>query len=337
MEKITLDDLMEKLRDLETDETSLAKYFLGDKEHSKAFSPNLKLNPEKVEISEQDEFKVEAAFAFDWLNGIAKWRRRKKFERRIHDGDRRPVLISEGDSWFQFPLLLKDVIDHLNHDYSIYSVGSAGDTLENMVNETEEYLEALDQYGDIAKAFLFSGGGNDIVGEDRKNHSVLEDILLPYQKGEPAIAHINETKFSIKLAKLEEYYRTMIQNITDSFPELPILIHGYANTLPGGSGSQDDKRDPIYADQDQWVGQYLRGKTLNIIDTSLQCEIIAILIDRFNSMQQNLANEFANVWHIDARDLFSVYSDWNDELHPTNEKFAKVANRFKEKLKEAGV
>ena len=203
-ERISFNELEEKLRDIDIDEEDLAEYFTADPSKSKPFAPVLQPNPETVEISEVDEFRIEGAFAMDWANGIARWRRQRRFQRRISRGDERLVLVSEGDSWFQFPIFLKDVIDRLTKNFNVWSVGSAGDDLKNMVVEDPEYMEALEMHADRFHAFMFSGGGNDIVGEKSGGGSYLEQMLKPFEPGRPAEWYLQTQGFDERLAFIEQ-------------------------------------------------------------------------------------------------------------------------------------
>ena len=72
---------------------------------------------------------------FGVVNGLSRSRRKKRFERSVKKHSDRPIIVTEGDSWFQFPFLLKDVIDNLSDHFSIYSVGSAGARTSEMVYE----------------------------------------------------------------------------------------------------------------------------------------------------------------------------------------------------------
>ena len=77
----------------------------------------------------------------------------------LADGYKGPVLVSEGDSWFQYPIKLEDTIDHLYaKGFAVRSLDAAGDTLENMLKD-REYVDAIGEAK--ASIFLFSAGGND--------------------------------------------------------------------------------------------------------------------------------------------------------------------------------
>ena len=74
------------------------------------------------------------------FNRWSRRKRQKKFRRRA-EGFQGLTIVAEGDSWWQYPVKLKDVIDHLfdDDDVNIYSLGFAGDWLANMLVQ-KEYL-----------------------------------------------------------------------------------------------------------------------------------------------------------------------------------------------------
>ena len=80
-----------------------------------------------------------------------------------------PVIISEGDSWFSFPLHA-NTIDHLdemaNRKISLLRLESNGDELLEIFGSKQKtkLRRYLERYP--VEALLFSGGGNDIVGAD---------------------------------------------------------------------------------------------------------------------------------------------------------------------------
>ena len=51
---------------------------------------------------------------------------------RIAAGDTSLRFVAEGDSWFHYPIVLRDTLDWLSDDYAIFDLAAAGDTLENM-------------------------------------------------------------------------------------------------------------------------------------------------------------------------------------------------------------
>src|SRR5262245_52015362 len=88
------------------------------------------------------------------------------------------LVIAEGDSWFDYPPGL-DILDllHRNHGLRIERYSKAGYTLENMVYGTrlptlfddatptiEPLIARIAQVK--PRVFLFSGGGNDVAGDE---------------------------------------------------------------------------------------------------------------------------------------------------------------------------
>ncbi|NND00915.1 MAG: peptidase C14, caspase catalytic subunit p20, partial [Gammaproteobacteria bacterium] len=76
-----------------------------------------------------------------------------------------------------------------------------------------------------------------------------------------------------------------------------------------------------------WLGKPLAA--VNITDQTLQRQIVAVMINRFNQTLQKISKDFpGTVYHVDCRKLIGSISNWHDELHPKNSGFFKVAERF---------
>jgi hypothetical protein len=335
-ETITLEELEAKMADPNTPVEELRPYLLPDDRNSRAFAPAFQPNPQNVDMPEAEFI---SNFAGDWANDLARRRRRRAFESGRGDPNR-PVLVSEGDSWFQFPFFLEDVIDQLGANYRIWSADAAGDTLQNMVFDKPEYPRVLDAQRDHFKAFLLSGAGNDIVGDDGEGSSVLERIVLAFSQDQTDAAfYIANDHFNEKLAFVEKAYRTVLDHMKENYPGRPVLIHGYDYALPGGY--EGDPRRPFYAEQNQWMGRYLGGEKLGFKDHLFQAKIIRNMIDKLNEVQIRLCGgnheggAYSNAYHVDIRGLLPRDLDWNDELHPTDSSFRKVAQRFHDTLKGA--
>lgn len=333
LEKITYEEYQRKLLDATVADEEILKYSKIVKGEG-AFDWDLVADPGKVMISEEDQ-RIESAMKIG--NTLSRLRRAFRFGRRLHDGDQSPVLVSEGDSWFQFPFIIREVIDQLQDDYLIWSVGAAGDTAANMVFGPErkyhtEYMRALLAQKGRVKGFLFSAAGNDFIGEDPvTNTASLYDIIRDYN-GNPddVIGHINLTVLGKKLHDVKTAYRTVIANIRSEsgLENLPIVIHGYDYVFPYPYGDED-MRNPPYAKQNAWLGEPLAKR--NITDNFLGRKIISCMIDALYDMLHDLAGDPAQsgVWVVDCRGAMPELKDWNDEIHGTSEGFAKVAERFK--------
>ncbi len=334
MSKITYSEYLDLARDPETDDDVLLSYSRIERGQG-GFDFTIKPDPEKVEITAEDE---EFENAMQIGNGLARFRRQMRFRRRKFFGSDLPVLVSEGDSWFQFPLLVREIIDQLDDDYLIWSVGAAGDTAENIVYGRAEYLKALKKQKDDVRGFLFSAAGNDIIGEDPETqNAVLFDMIKDFN-GDPndVSGHINTTLLEQKMEFLEKAYTKVISDIRakPEFEALPIFIHGYDYAFPYPWGD-DDPRNPIHADKNQWLGDPLDKRQIH--DQQLRWNIIKFLIDRLYTMMEGLAadSQQTNIWLVDCRGAMPDVNDWVDEIHGTSDGFKKVAARFVPVLSQA--
>jgi hypothetical protein len=331
--KIGYDQYLKMLRDPNTPDEEIVKYSVVTR-GAGAFSPELRANPKLVLMAPEDR---EFESAMQVGNGIARFRRQLSFKRRLASGERLPVLVSEGDSWFQFPLLIDEVIDQLGRDYLIWCVSAAGDTLENMVNSAAargktEYLLALQEQKERVRAFLFSAAGNDIIGEDpTTGKPVLLDLLRPFNGNPQDITgHIDLALLDRKIAFLRTGYSKVIAAVRaqSGFAKLPILIHGYDYTFPYPWGAKDPRK-PKHAAKNEWLGSPLDER--GIKDQDLRRNIVKHMLDALYDMLHGLAGQSAqtHIHVVDCRGAMPDVHDWADEIHGTSAGFAKVAERFR--------
>jgi len=328
-EKITFAELVEKLGDPDIPESDLKPYLTVDRDNTIGMAPVLMPNMDRItlEDAQSSHMRARANLGMGFLNAVCRSRRQNQFENRLEDRDSRPILLAEGDSWFQYPVWLDDVIDHLSDHYNIMCLSAAGDLLEEMVEDGEiwDYLEGLRDDGHTVRALLLSGGGNDIVGDS------LKELLNPHDGSEDAAAHINQAMVAEAFGAIEAGYRAIFRRVRDTFPDLPILIHGYdyAQPLP----EQGSNIPPL----DGWLGEPMRD--LNIPDGPLQAAIIHILINRINDifagLDQDADTGVAGVHYVNNRN--TVQGRWHDEMHPLDEGFGDVAGKFRQKLSQLGI
>lgn len=222
-------------------------------------------------------------------------------------------MVAEGDSWFQYPLLLKDVIDQLYKRYAIRSFAEAGDTLENYLKK-KEYIAAIAD--EDAKYFLVSGGGNDVVGEEFPGFLREAKDFDPDDKSPKR--YLNET-FTAQLNKLDGLYTEMFQDLLTRFPDLHILVHCYDYVIPV---------DPATSNDMSWSGKHMVDK--KIVPQLEREKLIVHILDGFAARLKALSEkpEFkGKVSFIDTRGLVKK-GGWKDEIHPHDEGFELVAAKF---------
>jgi hypothetical protein len=332
--RVSMSEAQRMILDPDVPEAVVRQLLVPNPGRSRPFAPALAFNPNVV-AAPGAELEVEGVQLMTWANDLCMWRRQNAFLRRVAGNDPRPVLVSVGDSWFQFPVFLDDVVDQLGAAYSVWSLDAAGDTLANIVITERRHLVGLHRWGDRAKALLVSGSGNDIVGEDPDGVSVLAKILKPFTPGKPAAWYVDTPEFARRLGAVRDTYDRLMLEVASEFPGVPVICHGYDRAIPSYPG---DPRQPIWAAQDAWLTSPMVGR-LGIRDATLRRDIIAALIDRLNETLRELcggggsSGRHAHAFHVDVRGV--VGTRWADELHPTDDGFADVGRAFRTVLDAA--
>ena len=148
-----------------------------------------------------------------------------------------------------------------------------------------------------------------MVGDGR-----LARMVRPFQQGLSAHDYPNDS-FDDFLTEIAALYGGMFTDLQRDFPQMCVLCHGY---------------DWVVPQRGRWLGAPLASR--DISDPTLQADIVRVLIDRFNAVLIDLADQFPNVRHIDCR---SACAHWHDELHPNSEGFKSVAARFATAIRQA--
>jgi|CXWL01.1.fsa_nt_gi hypothetical protein len=337
MKKITLDELNAMLRDWEhTPDHKIAPYLKADPNLSGPMRPVMVPNAARVAMTEYEGRRVRGAMAMNWANGAARWRREQRFTKRLKQSNDK-IIVAEGDSWFQFPIALEDVIDNLNNKYNILCTSAAGDTCKRMLGGAGEYLRSIERVQSAGKkvhALLFSGGGNDFVDVldgGKANEAPILNQYDPAQTSAPW--YFQNAAFDAKKAFVRNSITEFLKLMRTQHPDIPVLLHGYDHAIPGKK--QGDWRKPWWAEIDAWLAGPM-GKR-GISPHPLQRAIIKELIDQHNQLLQEIAASAPNAHYVDNRGLMNPHTLWADELHPTNDGFIRVAANFQTKLTQLGI
>ena len=249
-----------------------------------------------------DDEGLEGDVAVNVLNRVSRRIRHRRYQRRIKNQPDAIRIVSEGDSWFQYPLILDDVVDQLFNRYAIYSLGAGGDLFSEMIDQDEVIQAIVDQSPQVV---MFSGGGNDLVGNGR-----LSTTIHRYDEGRAIDDYPNE-KFDELLDRIRLQYRNLFKRIIDRFPNIRILCHSYDWPIPKNG---------------KWLGRPLAS--IGIEDEKLQADIVRVVIDRFDHLLQSIVRDFNGiVSRVDCRGAVDA-TQWYDELHPTDKGFSTIAERF---------
>jgi hypothetical protein len=300
------------------------------------------------------------------LNDWATWWRNKKFHRRIksrqfQERTDKKIILAEGDSWFQFPFFVKDIVRHLikNNNCAVKSIAAGGDWLANIIYEGK-YIEELTLYQ--PDFLLVSGGGNDAVSEDRMavfvskcdikrdlskivDHHFPEiyDLLLEKQtsrasesdQGKKAMLPKMSNDFFAFILVLKVQYYMMFHGIEEAkkFPNLKIITQGYDYALPrDGMNFKFPHFFQPFINGIMGSGGWLYTPLMikEVTNRSEQEMIVRIWIDEVNFMYKDLAHRYGlkQVVHINFRGLATGKQDWYDELHLHSRKFKEAAEMY---------
>lgn len=323
---ISYEELKRRLGDPDVPDEDLHAYI--QREFAEGQTGPRLMPTDLVEIESGEEARTRGELGLGILNTWYRTRRHRLFRKRRKDSPEMPVLLAEGDSWFEYPIFLRDVIDVLSARYNVRCLSKAGDEMVDIREDMEHLSELQDLSDDRVEvaAVLLSAGGNDMVG-DR-----MQSYIRPFQEGRPGTWYLDPTRFPRKLASLIQSYRKIVRELRGVQADLPILIHGY------DYGNPLEEQGIRVPPRDGWLGRPLRA--LGIPDGDLHDEIAKALIDAFNDALKTLAGgnvaggEFAEVYHVDCRD--QVGAQWFDELHPTDQGFETVSKLFSDVLQDAG-
>ena len=300
--KITLEQLAELVSDPTTRPEDLEPYFRVNEDLGAAFDPVVEINPDTVHIPDTDDARSRSALILNGANWLERNGRQSRFYRLMSSGNYKgPVIVEEGDSWFQYPVKLWDVIDVLMEKYAVLSLSAGGDTLENMVRRSE-YRKALSDTR--ASILLLSGGGNDLVADGN-----LAAHLRPFDPGLQPRDYLLRS-FDQLIARAMTYYEVICRDVARRFPGVQIICHGYDYAIPNDG---------------PWLGKPMASR--GITDRGVQAAIAAIMIDRLNAALGQLARRHGHVHYLDMRGVVGRQG-WADELHPKNPGYRRVADRF---------
>jgi len=266
---------------------------------------------------------------------IAQRRRRAPRERSTGANG---LLIAEGDSWFDYPFY--DVLEKLEDDfnYRVESVAHKGDTVEEMAYDNSQLsklagrFERLGQQGQVPRAVLLSGGGNDVAGDEFAvflNHKssglppLNDAVVTGILEGRLQFAIVSLISAMTELSK--KYFGRVV----------PVVTHGYGYPVPDGRGYLGG----FWVLPGPWLEPGFRQK--GYADMQERCDVMVALIDRFNGLLANLARQpgLSHVTHVDLRAILSndlgqkrYRKFWENELHPTESGFELVAQKLHEAI-----
>lgn len=241
-------------------------------------------------------------------------------------------LLADGDSWFDY--FEKDVIAQLpilNNRINFQpplNLSVAGDATSNslgVARQTRITQALTDSKNGKFDAILFSGGGNDIAGEQFclwLNNS--KDVNGDYSKA------LKEDVFKKMLDIIESAYLNLIELRNNCRQDIPIFIHSYDFPPPNNKG--------VCKLAGPWLYPSLKYREWN--DFTKNSELVKSMLLKLNQRLETIAANPENKMILVKTQGTLLFTDanddrdWANELHPTHSGFNKIAQKFLTALKK---
>lgn len=234
-------------------------------------------------------------------------------------------ILAEGDSWFDYPVPFfgGGIIPRLQSllGVPILSLAKAGEEVRNMlgVDERKIIMEQLrngSPAGGRWDALLFSGGGNDVVGNP------LVIWIQDFNVAIPPADLIDKQRFDAVLEMVRAGYEDLIKLRDTLSPTTQLIFHGYDFVIPDGRGVCG-------------FGPWMKPSfDLRGYPPAAAGLVVKAMLQRFAAILQSLAASHSNVTFINTQGtLAPVRSSWHNELHPSKDGFNRITAVFQTKLR----
>ena len=230
-------------------------------------------------------------------------------------------VLAEGDSWFDYPFEGGAIPKRLQEstDIRLLNLAHAGDEAREMLG-VEQRIRLETNLADPSLQFdalLFSGGGNDLIGNPfclwlRKKEAGMK----------PADA-LDPVRLRDALDIVEMAYRDLVKIREEKRNRCVLFVHGYDFPEPTGK--------PVCG-LGPWLKPSLdyRGWT----DPMEAFEIVKALLRTFDALLQKLAVEFRDFVYIRTQGTLNPKTEWANEIHPNRTGFGKITAEFRAALEQ---
>lgn len=198
---------------------------------------------------------------------------------------------------------------------TIFNTSESGDRIVNILagKSRKRLIENLKGYPTV-KVILFSGGGNDFIGN-------LLNMLKPDCSGETtASACFQTAEFDAQFARIKQAYVELIALRDQHRPNVPIVTHQYDYATPSNKGV-------LWFNS--WVNPSLDFAKVPV---ALRLDLVHILIDRFSATLASLQD--AQFIVIPTAGTLQDASDWENEIHPSHSGIKKLTAKFEPVLRK---
>ncbi len=231
------------------------------------------------------------------------------------------TILAEGDSWFKY-VVGKAIIYYLEADEQnlILNLAQPGDEVSDMLSRKQKrrlarVLKSGPSRNRKFDAFLFSGGGNDLLGQGRFRLWLnnWEDGMTPAQA-------VNNRVMNAELIVLRARYDEVFELVKEHSPQTRIYLHEYDFAVPNNEG---------VCGQGPWLfpGLDERG-----VPKEHHQAVVNVFLKKFAKFLSKIERDYENNLEITVVPTQGTLTpaEWANEIHPRNPGFKKIAGKFKE-------
>jgi hypothetical protein len=239
------------------------------------------------------------------------------FAASVKQFPRRLVVLSEGDSWFSYPLNA-NIADHIEmmSDLSMLRLEHNGDEAREILGAGSEQLRKIKYYlkNYPVDALLMSAGGNDLVAGE------LKRILNTRVAGASWQSAVRLDTLTTVLDDIVDAYARLLDARDALRPSCVVLAHSYCYFEPTGRKAAG----PFgLGSAGPWLRPVLVARG---IDPEAEgAQFSRYLIDELHARLQSLAATRRRFEVIDMRAALPDQVHWADEIHPSGTGFRKLA------------
>lgn len=230
-------------------------------------------------------------------------------------------VLVEGDSWFDYPVpgggggVIVQLKEHYIRNLVVANMASAGEEVRQMLalSQRLELEKRLSETNPDLKfdALLFSGGGNDIVGEQ---------FCLWLQDGRPDVppeSLVDGPRLAAALGMIKAAYEDLFHIRDRLSPNTKIFLNGY--DFPKVTGIPLCGYGP-------WLKPSLDYR--KVTDPAVQYAVVRTVLMRFAETLDRLAGDYRDVFLVPTQGKLNPDTHWANEIHPTERGFRVIARVF---------
>jgi len=231
-------------------------------------------------------------------------------------------ILAEGDSWFDYPLS-RDTIGWIKANGTprplMLNLSHYGDVATQMlgVTQRQRIIENLsDPENGTFDALLFSGGGNDIAGDQ------FCLWVNQFVEGTDPVYGIDRQRLADMIGVINAAFVDLIQ-VRDAIAlGCVIFMHAYDFAQPTGQGVCG-------------IGPWLKPSLdfRGWIDPTLAAQIVKEVLLLLDRLLAQIEQRNTNVIYIRTQGTLAPDFDWSNELHPTEQGFGKIGDVFLRSLR----